>query len=93
MSRTNIVLAGALILLGVLLPVDSVAAYLAGAGSPMLASVERGVWVFKLMLVVHAALVLALPRLSVSRTRSGALAPWVMKDVPRPSRWEWAASP
>ena len=56
----------------------------------MLAAVENGVWVFKLMLLVHAALILALPRLSISRTRSAALAPWVTKNVPRPSRWEWA---
>ncbi|HEV8124158.1 MAG TPA: glycosyltransferase family 39 protein [Gemmatimonadales bacterium] len=90
MSRTNIAFAGALALLGVLLPVDSVAAFLAGSGSPMLVAVAHGVWVFKLMLLVHAALILALPRLSIARTRSAALAPWVMKDAPRPSRWEWA---
>ena len=75
MSRTNIAFAGALALIGVLLPVDSVAASLAGVGSPMLAAVTHGMWVFKLMLLVHAALILALPRLSIARTRSAALAP------------------
>lgn len=90
MSRTNITFAGILALLGVLLPVDSVAVALAGAGSPTLVAVEHGVWIFKLMLLVHAALIIALPRLSISQTRSGALAPWVMKDAPLPSRWEWA---
>lgn len=91
MSRTSFTLAGALALLGILLPVESVAVGLAGAGSAMLGSVTTGVWVFKAMLLVHAALILALPRLPVSRTRSGALAPWVRSEGPNTTtRWEWA---
>lgn len=90
MSRTSIALAAALALLGVFLPVEAVAVSLAGAASPLLASVRTGVWICKAMLLVHAALIVALPRLGVSRVRSAALAPDALYEGGRPTRWEWA---
>src|SRR5512145_2935788 len=90
MSRISIVLAAALALLGILLPVDRVAVGLAGAGSPMLATVRTGVWCFKAGLLLHAILIVGIPRLKPIRTRSAALSPMTTEPVIRAPQWEWA---
>jgi hypothetical protein len=91
MSRTSIAVAAALVLLGLALPVHATAAFLAGGGSPMLATVQTGVWCFKAMLLLHAALLVTIPRLGLERVRGPALAPFTLEHAGEPRRWEVAA--
>ena len=90
MSRTSVVLAAGLALLGILLPVDALAAGLAGATSPMLATVRTGVWCFKAGLLLHAILLVVIPRLGIARVRSAALSPMTAEPARRTPQWEWA---
>lgn len=90
MSRTSIVLAAGLVLLGVFLPVDGVAIGLAGSTSPMLDAVRTGVWCFKGFLLLHAILIVGIPRLAITRVRSAALSPITAEPARRTPQWEWA---
>lgn len=90
MSRISIVLAAGLALLGILLPVDAVAVGLVGGASPMLAVVRTGVWCFKAGLLLHAILIVGIPRLALTRIRSAALSPMTREPVIRTAQWEWA---
>jgi mannosyltransferase len=90
MSRTNKVLAGGLALLALLLPVDAVAVGLAGASSPMLDLVRTGVWCFKAGLLLHAILLVVIPRLGIVQGRSAALSPMTATPVRKTPQWEWA---
>jgi mannosyltransferase len=90
MSRTSIVLAAGLALLGILLPVDAVAVGLAGGNSPLLDTVRAGVWCLKAGLLLHAILIVVIPRLSIVQVRSAALSPMTAEPVRRTPQWEWA---
>ncbi len=91
MSRTSIVIAAVLVLLGLALPVHATAVFLAGGGSPMLPTVQNGVWCLKAMLLLHAMLLLLVPRLKLDRIRGPALAPFTLEPGGKPRRWELAA--
>jgi mannosyltransferase len=54
-----------LIVLGIALPSGWTAAALVGPGSGLLDEVTTGVWIFRAMLVVHALMLVALPRLRI----------------------------
>jgi mannosyltransferase len=90
MSRTSIVIAAALVLLGILLPPDALATALSGPGAPSLATLRAGVWCFKGVLLLHAILLIGIPRLPLVRTRSSALSPMTNEPVIRSPQWEWA---
>lgn len=74
MSRFKAFLAIGLGLAGLLLPAHSMAVWLAGPDSPHLALVVTGIWVFKLMLVVHAGLVVAAAHWSLGKPGAGLVA-------------------
>ncbi|MEO8198930.1 MAG: glycosyltransferase family 39 protein [Gemmatimonadota bacterium] len=90
MSRTSIALAAVLILLGLALPVHATAAFLVGGGSAMLATVQNGVWCLKGMLLLHAAILIIIPRLGLKNVRGTALASFADEPFQRASRWELA---
>jgi 4-amino-4-deoxy-L-arabinose transferase-like glycosyltransferase len=91
MSRTSLVLAAGLALLGILLPVGPVAAWLAGGDAAHLEVVRTGVWCFKAVLLLHAILLVVIPRLGITRVRSSALSPITAEPARRTPQWEWAA--
>ncbi|HEX6063186.1 MAG TPA: glycosyltransferase family 39 protein [Longimicrobiales bacterium] len=62
MKRTYVAAAGLLGLIALVLPVQQTASLLLGATSPLRPAAGQGIWLFKLMLLVHAGVVLALGR-------------------------------
>ena len=89
MNPSKVVISVTLAALALFLPVRGLAELLAGATSPLLPQVITGVWAFKVMLAVHAALVFGLARVEAPRPSAEPLVS--LSDSGRPAGWEWMA--
>ena len=90
MTRQRIAVAGLLGLVGIALPVHQTAAVLVGPGSAHLGQVVQGLWLFKLLLVVHAALVVVLGRIEPSRLAGDPLIVPASRAQGKATGVEWA---
>src|SRR5262245_56430633 len=74
---------------GLLLPVRGTAAFLVGVGSPVLAKVVTGVWIFKACLLLHAALLFGVKQIPLGNT-AGTLAVASVRAEPLTRGHIWA---
>jgi hypothetical protein len=74
---------------GILLETRGTAELLAGADSPLVESVAAGMWIFKLWVVVHAAVIFAATRVAPAGTGAALLAdaPIDVRDPVRHAGW------
>jgi hypothetical protein len=90
MRRSVIALALGLLALALALPSQATAEFLAGAGSPLLASVVKGVSILRAMLALHAVLLVIAERCS---PRAGTFEPLVQCGIhaaePTQARTAW----
>jgi len=81
-------IAGAMALIATLAPPRGTALALVGASSPLLDRVAAGVWCFKALLLFHAALLIALPRLVRLERAPGAQVSPAAPTDPRDGVWD-----